>query len=106
MSVNGQRLANGVEENGELHDEVVGETDSDSGSGTMDDEEDSDEGNHDEESKSDEDYDDIDGPASDEEDEVHVRQFTAQIDPQEAAEFDKELQALMQESLDSRKLEL
>ncbi|KAL3523412.1 hypothetical protein ACH5RR_016246 [Cinchona calisaya] len=111
MSVNGQSIANGVKENGELHDDIAGETDSDSGSGTIEQmgheyEEDSDEGNHDEESESDEDYDDIVGPASDEEDEVHVRQFAAQVDPQEAAEFDRELRALMQESLDSRKLEL
>ncbi|XP_027185335.1 regulator of nonsense transcripts UPF2 [Coffea eugenioides] len=111
ISVNGQSIANGTEENGELHDDIVGETDSDSGSGTPErmghhDEEDSDEGNHDEESETDEDYDDLVGPASDEEDEVHVRQIAAQVDPQEAAEFDRELRAIMQESLDSRKLEL
>lgn len=96
MSVNGQGHANGIEENGELHDEIVGETDSDSGSGSIDDEEDTDEGDHDEESESEEDYDDLAGPASDEEDEVRVRQIAALVDPQEVAEFDKELRALMQ----------
>ncbi|KAI5648769.1 hypothetical protein M9H77_34774 [Catharanthus roseus] len=109
--VNGQRIANGIEENGGLHDEIVGETESDSDSGTIerlghDDEEESDEDNHDEESESEDDYDDGAGPASDEDDEVHVRQKVPEVDPQEVADFDRELRALMQESLDSRKLEL
>ncbi|CAI9091024.1 OLC1v1025941C1 [Oldenlandia corymbosa var. corymbosa] len=105
VSVNGQGHANGVEENGELHDEIGGVTESDSGIGTSNDE-DTDEGDHDEESESEEDYDDLAPPASDEEDEVRVRQVATHVDPQEEAEFDKELRALMQESLDSRKLEL
>lgn len=99
--VNGQRIANGIEENGGLHDEIVGETESDSDSGTIerlghDDEEESDEDNHDEESESEDDYDDGAGPASDEDDEVHVRQKVPEVDPQEVADFDRELRALMQ----------
>ncbi|KAG8388138.1 hypothetical protein BUALT_Bualt02G0094700 [Buddleja alternifolia] len=107
LPVNGQSLVNGVEENGELHEEVIGETDSDSGSGTIEhsdrDDEESDGDNH---SGSENDYDDGGDRASDEDDEVHVRQKVAEVDPLEVADFDRELRALMQESLDSRKLEL
>ncbi|KAI3463563.1 hypothetical protein Pfo_020226 [Paulownia fortunei] len=121
LSVNGRSLANGIEENGELHDDVVGETDSDSGSGTIEhidhDDEETDGENQDEGCESEDDYDDRGDPASDEDDEVHVRQKVAEVDPQEVADFDRELRALMQadltqiikwvqESLDSRKLEL
>lgn len=99
-SVNGQSFANGIKENGELHDETVGETESDSDSGTVKrmghDYEESDEENNDEESESEDDYDVGVGPASDEEDEVHVRQKVPEVDPQEAADFDQELRALMQ----------
>ncbi|KAL2555491.1 Regulator of nonsense transcripts UPF2 [Forsythia ovata] len=109
LSVNGQILANGTEENGELHEEFVGETDSESGSGTIEhidnEDEESDEDNRDE-GESDDDYEDGGEPASDEDDEVHVRQKVAEVDPLEVADFDRELRALMQESLDSRKLEL
>lgn len=103
---NGER-ANGAEENGGLHDEnpIVGESDTDSGSGTLDpegpeDEEELDEENHDDgiDTEDDDDEDDEAGPASDEEDEVHVRQKVAQVDPEEEAEFDRELRALMQAS--------
>ncbi|KAL2455694.1 Regulator of nonsense transcripts UPF2 [Abeliophyllum distichum] len=83
LSVNGQILANGTEEN----------------------DEESDEDNRDE-GESDDDYEDGGEPASDEDDEVHVRQKVAEVDPLEVADFDRELRALMQESLDSRKLEL
>ncbi|CAA2971180.1 regulator of nonsense transcripts UPF2 [Olea europaea subsp. europaea] len=105
LSVNGQILANGMEENVELHEEFAGETDSESGSGTehVDNDEESDEDN---DGESDDDYEDGGEPASDEDDEVHVRQNVAEVDPQEVADFDRELRALMQESLDSRKLEL
>lgn len=99
-SVNGQSFANGIEENGELHDETVGETESDSDSGTVKrlghDYEESDEENNDEESESEDDYAVGVGPGSDEEDEVHVRQKAPEVDPQEAADFDRELRALMQ----------
>lgn len=111
ISVNGRNLANGVEENGAVREEVVGDTDSYSGSSTMDpdgrdDDEELDEENHDDACDSEDDYDDRDGHASDEEDEVHVRQKVMTVDPQEEADFDREFRALMQESLESRKLEL
>uniref|UniRef100_A0A5B6Z5R2 Putative regulator of nonsense transcripts UPF2 isoform X2 n=1 Tax=Davidia involucrata TaxID=16924 RepID=A0A5B6Z5R2_DAVIN len=110
ISVNGQSLVNGIEENGGAHEEGIGDSDSDSGSGTFDperhdDEEELDEVNHDDGCDSDDDYDDGGGPASDD-DEIHVRQKVTEVDPQEEADFDRELRALMQESLDSRKLEL
>ncbi|CAA3033699.1 regulator of nonsense transcripts UPF2 [Olea europaea subsp. europaea] len=77
LSVNGQILENGAEENGELHEEFAVETDSDSGSGTIEhvdnDNDESDEDNRDE-GESDGDYEDEGEPASDENDEVHVRQ--------------------------------
>ncbi|XP_059628243.1 regulator of nonsense transcripts UPF2 [Cornus florida] len=112
ISINGQNLANGIEENGGVHEVIVDrDSDSDSGSGTIDpdghdDEEELDEDNRDDGSDSEDDYDDGGGPASDDDDEVHVRQKVTQVDPQEEADFDRELRALMQESLDSRKLEL
>ncbi|XAR66647.1 hypothetical protein NMG60_11012943 [Bertholletia excelsa] len=104
ISANGQGPVNGMGENGGVHDD----SDSDSGSGTVDpdEEEDFDDENHDDESDSEDDYNDGGGPASDEDEEVRVRQKLTQVDPQEEAEFDRELRALMQESLDSRKLEL
>ncbi|KAK3015379.1 hypothetical protein RJ639_005880 [Escallonia herrerae] len=109
-SESGQGLRNGIEENGLVHEEVTRDSDSDSGSGTIDpeghdDDEEVDEENHDA-CDSEDDYDDGGGPASDEDDEVHVRQKITKVDPQEEAEFDREFRALMQESLDSRKLEL
>lgn len=110
-SVNGQNLANGIEENGDLHEDLPVESDSDSGSETIeqvghDDDEELYEENPDDGSDSQDDSDDGGGPGSDEDDEVHVRQKVAEVDPLEAADFDRELRALMQESLDSRKLEL
>ncbi|CAA0811276.1 Regulator of nonsense transcripts UPF2 [Striga hermonthica] len=102
LSMNGQSPDNGTEENGlGAHRD---ETESDSGSGTPERigrDEESDRENRDE---SEDDY----GPASDDEEDgqVRVRQKVAEVDPEEAADFDRELRALMQESLDSRKLEL
>lgn len=106
-SVNRQVLANGIEENGGTHEEGNGESDSASQGSTMDPD-----GNDDEEEldddacDSDDDYAERDGPVSDEDDEIHVRQKVMLVDPEEEAEFDREFRALMQESLDSRKLEL
>nr|XP_043631747.1 regulator of nonsense transcripts UPF2 [Erigeron canadensis] len=103
-SVNGQALANGIEENGGMHE---GESDSASQGSTMDPD-----GNDDEEEldddacDSDDDYAERDGPGSDEDNEIHVRQKVMLVDPEEEADFDREFRALMQESLDSRKLEL
>ncbi|CAK9155117.1 unnamed protein product [Ilex paraguariensis] len=111
ISLNGQSLTNGIDENGEVHEEILGDTESDSGSGTLDpdwhdEDEESDEENHDDGCDSEDDYDDALHPASEEDGEVHVRQKVTQVDPQEEAEVDREFRALMQESLDSRKLEL
>ncbi|GAB4854899.1 Regulator of nonsense transcripts upf2 [Ancistrocladus abbreviatus] len=108
---NGRSLANGAEENGIGHEDAAGDTESDSGSGTIgpeghDDEDDLDDEHHDVGCESEDDDDDAGGPASDEDEEIHVRQKVPEVDPQEEAEFDQELKALMQESLDSRKLEL
>uniref|UniRef100_A0A803P209 MIF4G domain-containing protein n=1 Tax=Cannabis sativa TaxID=3483 RepID=A0A803P209_CANSA len=108
ISANGQSAVNGNEGNGRLHD-GLGDSDSDSGSGTLDqegrDEEELDDENHDEECDTDEEDDDGGGPASDE-DEVHVRQKVMEVDPLEAATFEQELKAVMQESMDQRRQEL
>ncbi|XP_041998089.1 regulator of nonsense transcripts UPF2-like [Salvia splendens] len=107
LSVNGQSTGNGTEENGEVHEDDAGETDSDSGSGTTENiGRDDEETDQDEVGESEDEYDDGRDPASDEDDKVRVRQKVAKVDPQEVADFDRELRALMQESLDSRKLEL
>jgi regulator of nonsense transcripts 2 len=100
ISANGQSIVNGAEENGLVHDDI-GDSDSDSGSGSTEpgghDDEDLDEENHDGGCDSeDEDDDDGGGPASDDDDEVHVRQTVAEVDPQEEASFELELRAVMQ----------
>lgn len=93
-SVNGQVLANGIDENGGTHE---GDSDSASQGSTMDPD-----GNDDEEEldddacDSDDDYAERDGPASDEDDEIHVRQKVMLVDPEEEADFDREFRALMQ----------
>lgn len=99
ISANGQSRVNGAEENGQAHD--IGDSDSDSGSGSIEpgghDDEDLDEENHDGGCDSeDEDDDDRGGPASDDDDEVHVRQKVAEVDPQEEASFELELRAVVQ----------
>ncbi|OEL29494.1 Regulator of nonsense transcripts UPF2 [Dichanthelium oligosanthes] len=49
----------------------------------------------------------IDAPVgSDEEETVEVRRKVVRVDPKEQEDFDKELKAILQESLESRKLEL
>ncbi|KAK6933282.1 MIF4G-like, type 3 [Dillenia turbinata] len=87
ISANGKGLANGIEENGEAHEDIE-ESDTDL-SGLSDP---SVESEDDDDDSEDDDEDDGGGPPSDE-DEVHVRSKMAEVDPQE-------------ESLDSRKLEL
>ncbi|XP_074308336.1 regulator of nonsense transcripts UPF2-like [Silene latifolia] len=59
--------------------------------------EDDDDDNHDEEEV---------GPISYEAKEIHFRQLAPNLDTKEEDEFDRELKALMQESLETRKLEL
>ncbi|XP_034203033.1 regulator of nonsense transcripts UPF2 isoform X4 [Prunus dulcis] len=104
-----KKSVNGTEENGVRHGDH-GDSDSDSGSGTIDpdghDEEELDEENHGDGSDSEEEDDDGGGPASDEDDEVHVRQKVAELDPQEEANFELDLKAVMQESMEQRRLEL
>jgi regulator of nonsense transcripts 2 len=100
MSVNGQSVVNGTDDNGVVHEDH-GDSDSDSGSGTVDPdrhEEELDEENRDDGSESEEEDDDGGGPASDEDDEVHVRQKVAEVDPQEEADFELDLKAVMQVS--------
>jgi regulator of nonsense transcripts 2 len=98
IAANGQSILNGNEENG-LHEDIGG-SDTDSGSGTIDqdghDEEELDEENHDGGVDTEDEDDDGDGPASEEEDEVHVRQKVAEVDPLEVASFEQELRAVMQ----------
>ncbi|KAJ6831492.1 putative regulator of nonsense transcripts UPF2 [Iris pallida] len=110
IAANGSGVNGGAEENGRGHDEAP-DSESYSDSGSIDQE-----GHEDEDLLSDDktddgsDGDDEDdgGPAggSDEDDSVQVRQKIVEIDPREEEEFDREFRALMQESLDSRKLEL
>lgn len=101
--------ANGTSENGKLN-EVTRDSDNDNDSESdsnheeHDDEEYLDEENHDDMGDSEDDY--IDGAHASDEEQFQVRQKMTRVDPQEEAEFDKELKALLQESLDSRKLEL
>lgn len=101
---NGQSIDNGTEENGVRDD--VNDSETDSGSDTMDveghDDEELDEENQDDGCETEEDDDDDDdgpGPASDEEDEVHVRQKVTEVDPLEEANFDQELKAVLQASI-------
>ncbi|KAL8162192.1 hypothetical protein V2J09_013681 [Rumex salicifolius] len=107
---NGQSVANGADENGGVHEDGTGDSESDSGSGTTradgHDDDDMDDENHDDGCDSDDDEDDGGGPGSDEDEEFRVRQKAPKVDPLEEAEFERELKALMQESLDSRKLEI
>ncbi|XP_077212935.1 regulator of nonsense transcripts UPF2 [Tasmannia lanceolata] len=102
-AANGQHSANGIEENGRGHEEVESNSDTESGSIDMEGPIGSDE----DEDGCDSDDDDGGGPiGSDEDEDVQVRQKLVEVDPQEEADFEKELKALMQESLDSRKLDL
>ncbi|KAL3732115.1 hypothetical protein ACJRO7_028884 [Eucalyptus globulus] len=109
-SANGRNIENGGEENGEVHEDIA-DSDTDSGSGSMDagrDEEELDDDNPDDGCDSDDDEDEDDdarGSASDE-DEVHVRQKVTEVDPLEEANFEEELKAVLQESLEQRRLEL
>ncbi|XP_023529202.1 regulator of nonsense transcripts UPF2-like [Cucurbita pepo subsp. pepo] len=110
-SANGRDTVNGSRENGAAHGDGV-DSDSDTGSGTIEaegrDDEESDLGNHEDGCDSDDDEDDEEagGPASDEDDEVHVRQKVPEVDPREEANFDQELRAVMQESMDQRRQEI
>lgn len=108
MVSNGQNNDNDIEENG-VQDNV-NEGEHDSGSDVIDaeghDDEELDEENHDDGGETEDDDEDEDGPASDDEDEVHVRQKVTEVDPLEEADFDQELKAVVQESMEQRRLEL
>ncbi|RWW30740.1 hypothetical protein GW17_00004673 [Ensete ventricosum] len=112
ITANGKNTTNGIEENGRVHEEAGdSESYSDSGSvyqeGHEDEEEPLYEDKSDDGSDGDEDDDDDEGPVgSDEEDSVLVRQKLVKVDPKEEEDFEREMKALMQESLESRKLEL
>lgn len=100
ISSNGKSIAKDIGENGEAHKE---ESDSDSGSGSVvrdGQNEELDDGNHDRGSGSDngDDYDVGDGPRSDDDNEFRVRQKVVTVDPEEQADFDQELKALLQAS--------
>ncbi|KAK8675079.1 hypothetical protein V6N13_033151 [Hibiscus sabdariffa] len=111
ISADRPSILNGSEENGGMHEEIGdGDSISESGSETIEpeghNEDDLDEENHDDGCDTDEDDEDDGGPASDEDDEVHVRQKVAELNPLEVASFDQELRAVVQESMEQRKLEL
>ncbi|XP_038690259.1 regulator of nonsense transcripts UPF2-like isoform X1 [Tripterygium wilfordii] len=109
ISISTRGITNGNEANGGVHEDI-GDTETDSGSDTIDqdghDEGELEEENHDGGSDSEEDDDDGGGPASGEDDEVCVRQKVSEPDPEEVASFEQELRAVVQESMEQRKLEL
>ncbi|KAF8021916.1 hypothetical protein BT93_G2146 [Corymbia citriodora subsp. variegata] len=110
ISANGRNIDNGGEENGEVHEDIA-DSDTDSGSGSIDagrDEEELDDDNPDDgcDSEDDEDEDDDARGSASDEDEVHVRQKIPEVDPLEEADFEQELKAVLQESMEQRRLEL
>ena len=106
----GRGSANGAEGNGKDHGEGAdSESYSDSGSiGGHEDEEDllSEEKSNDASENEGDDEDDGMPVGSDEDEGVEVRQKVVQVDPKEQEDFDRELKALLQESLESRKSEV
>ncbi|XP_031488247.1 regulator of nonsense transcripts UPF2 [Nymphaea colorata] len=112
MTENGQRPSNGIDDSGVGPEDAVSVSDSESGSIDPDGQDDEDlyeykSENHDDECEEEEEDEDAGEPtATDEDDDVPVRQKPVDIDPQEQADFDREFRALIQESLESRKLEL
>ncbi|XP_062219731.1 LOW QUALITY PROTEIN: regulator of nonsense transcripts UPF2-like [Phragmites australis] len=107
-SVNGQTSANGVKENGKDHEVAGSESYSDSGSiDGREDEEDllSEEKSNDGSDNEGDDEDDDILAGSDEDESVEIRQKVVHVDPKEQEDFDRELKALLQESLESRRSE-
>lgn len=106
----GRGSVNGTEGNGKDHGEGAdSESYSDSGSiGGHEDEEDllSEEKSNDASENEGDDEDDGMPVGSDEDEGVEVRQKVVQVDPKEQEDFDRELKALLQESLESRKSEV
>lgn len=110
FSVNGRGSVNGAEGNGREHGEAA-DSESYSDSGSIDgheDEEDllSDNKSNDASENEGDDEDDGIPVGSDEDEGVEVRQKVVQVDPKEQEDFDRELKALLQESLESRKSEV
>ncbi|XP_020684211.1 regulator of nonsense transcripts UPF2 isoform X1 [Dendrobium catenatum] len=113
VTLNGSRSpVNELDENGQGHEDAA-ESDSYSGSGSIDQEghdDDEDvpyEDKIDDGSDGDDDDDDDGGPdGSDDDDNIQVRQKVVEVDPKEEEEFDRELRAVMQESIESRRLDL
>lgn len=109
-----QGVENGVEDNGAgVADEVDSESETESGSMELDGQEEDEEMEDkygDQEEDADEDDDDDNGLETvgyDDDEHVTVKQKKViETDPAEEAEFEREFRALMQESLDSRKLEM
>ena len=100
MFLNCKSNEKNIGENGEAPKE---ESDSDSGSGSAvrdGQNEELDDGNHERGSDSDDgdDYEDGVGPGSDDDNEFRVRQKVVTVDPEEQADFDQELKALLQAS--------
>jgi regulator of nonsense transcripts 2 len=106
-SVIGQAPGNGAEENGKDHEVAGSESFSDSGSidGREDEEDLSEEKSNDGSDNEGDDEDDGIPVGSDEDEGVEIRQKVVQADPKEQEDFDRELKALLQESLESRKSE-
>ncbi|KAG0470538.1 hypothetical protein HPP92_017238 [Vanilla planifolia] len=112
IAANGIRnITNGLDENGQGR-EGAAESDSYSDSGSIDHD-----GHDDEEellyektddgSDGDDDEDEDGGPdGSDDDDNIQLRQKVVKVDPKEEEDFDRELRALLQESVESRRLEL
>ncbi|XP_006647558.1 regulator of nonsense transcripts UPF2 [Oryza brachyantha] len=110
FSANGRGSANGAEENGKDHEEGA-DTESYSGSGSTDGHEDEEdlmfeEKSNDASENEGDDEDDGMPAGSDEDEGVEVRHKVVQVDPKEQEDFDRELKALLQESLESRKSEV
>ncbi|GLJ39978.1 hypothetical protein SUGI_0817920 [Cryptomeria japonica] len=113
VAVNGQMAMNGTEENGMGIDDGESGIETESSSLEPDgheDEEESDEdksADHDDELDDENEEDDGGEHVPSEEEDVQVRQKKLmEVDPEEEADFERELRAVMQESLDSRKLEI
>uniref|UniRef100_A0A804NTM5 MIF4G domain-containing protein n=1 Tax=Zea mays TaxID=4577 RepID=A0A804NTM5_MAIZE len=107
-SVNGESAANGTEENGKAHEVADSESYSDTGSiDGREEEEDilSEDKSNDGSDNEGDDEDDGIPVVSDEDENVEVRQKVMNVDPKEQEDFDRELKALLQESLESRKSE-
>ncbi|AQK72835.1 Regulator of nonsense transcripts UPF2, partial [Zea mays] len=106
-SVNGGSAANGIEENGKDHEIADSESYSDSGSidGREDEDILSEDKSNDGSDNEGDDEDDGIPVGSDEDENVEVRQKVMKVDPKEQEDFDRELKALLQESLESRKSE-